>query len=182
MIPLTVALLRLIQRNDMSSLSLNNITFEGTGTGSINYELDGNAISLSGGITINSNYTSINLPITLTSDQQLTGSATSHVGFGNSASINLSTFNLTVASDITNLRLPTLSGSGTLTLNNGTSAIYSSASSFTGAIVISSGATLAVYSASYTYTLPNDLTIAGNGKFKPRSNPVLSRYGHDLRR
>jgi hypothetical protein len=149
--------------NDMSSLSLNNITFQGTGTSFINYELDGNAISLSGGITIGSNYTSINLPIILTGNQQLTESATSHVTFGNSASINLATNNLTVALAITNLSLPTLSGSGTLTLNSGTSANYSSASTFTGSIVIESGATLVIDSTSNTYTLPNDLTIAGEG-------------------
>ena len=126
----------------------------------------------------------VNLPITLSANSEITGSATTS-SFGSSASINLSSYNLTVNSSIASLALPALSGSGTLTLNDGSGTTYAepiSATTFTGPIVINSGsltlesgnwgtgsitigsgATLAVDSTLNTYTLPNNLAIAGNG-------------------
>ncbi len=154
--------------NISGTLSLANITFVGSGSGTDTLQAAGGNISLGGDLAFNTTGSEgiVNLLITLSTNSEITGSATA-ASFGSSASINLSSYNLTINSSIASLTLPALSGSGTLTLgsaSSGTTYIEpSSDSSYSGQIVINSGSTLVVDSTADAYTLLNNLTLAGSG-------------------
>jgi len=110
--------------NDISSLTLAKIIFNGnvTGTSSKSYDIEGNAISLSGGIdaimTGNGGDHSVSTGVTLTADQtfKTTGSNTLQVGNPMGGILYLGTNNLTLdASGGTITLTGSIAGTGTIT-------------------------------------------------------------------
>jgi hypothetical protein len=174
--------------NDISSLQVANITIEGGG--SYNYNISGNAISLSNGITNNATSPGsfINVGMTLTANQTFAAGSTGLDIGVSSANFNLGSNTLNISgADGVRLYSPIV-GTGTINYSI-TSSIISmineSNPSFNGAVVINSGIVVVNVSqtdplgtgtvtvnnggnlqisinSNGTYTIANPITMAGN--------------------
>lgn len=183
--------------NDISSLSVGNVTFSGATA----YTITGVAFTITGGVTDNTTGTTqsaINTNVTFSGNQNISGSQNMGMAFGvynATTTVTISGGTLTVASGYNGS--PTfnseLAGSGTLTVNGGSVNLENSTSSFTGPINIGSGAQVSGAPASFgtgaitvasggnldlssltNETLNNALTIAGTGI---RGSALFSNVG-----
>jgi hypothetical protein len=175
--------------NDIPSLSLGSITFSG-GSTTNTFTITGDSLTLSGGITDNGHFDSLDIDLTLAADQAFAGSAgeAGNLGLSSSPSaINTGTYTLTLSGGWT--INDTFTGSGTITDNNiqGES-FYSSSPAFTGTVIVptesefdyygvdafpdaslvtvQNGASLGVFSmttSQMAMTLAEPLSLAGNG-------------------
>lgn len=106
--------------NDISGLSLNSITFQGSNSGGYAYTITGDAVSLSGGITDSGTDPTIDTDVTLSASQAFT--STGEINFGdnlNTPVLNIGSFTLTVAAGTEVFNTGTLSGSGSVVLQGG---------------------------------------------------------------
>ena len=144
--------------NDITSLALGRITFQGTNSSNYSFTITGDAISLAGGITDTSNsaINSIETDITITASQSFTdtnGASVLTIGepLGSNA-LNIGSYTLTLASDnpttggAININ-SALSGTGNIITDGGTSGLglyyfYDDANGYSGQVNINNGQTI----------------------------------------
>ena len=144
--------------NDITSLALGRITFQGTNSSNYSFTITGDAISLAGGITDTSNsaINSIETDITITASQSFTdtnGASVLTIGepLGSNA-LNIGSYTLTLASDnptaggVININ-SALSGTGNIITDGGTSGLglyyfYADANGYSGQVNINNGQTI----------------------------------------
>lgn len=140
--------------NDLTNLTIGNITVNGTSSSGYGYKITGNTLTITGGITENglaSNYDSIrfDLPITLGADQTFSASQAGIIfqtgsTVGRSA-INLAGYKLTLSGGSTTgcvsyVNLPPLSGAGSVISNYGNLVVLGADSpSYSGSFVVNKG-------------------------------------------
>lgn len=106
--------------NDITGLALTMITFSGSNSGSNQYTIIGNTISLSGGILVNgSNYPSIDTNLNLTASQSITGTGVINFGDSNySPTLSVGANTLTIGSGSDSVEFSnqygTITGSGSM--------------------------------------------------------------------
>jgi hypothetical protein len=176
--------------NDISNLQLANISFSGTNANHYAYNISGNAVSLSGGITDSTSPGStVDLQITLTANQ--TFSASDDLGIGDSSSnLNMGTNNLILSGTGGDVDINSaIVGSGELSLdgtNDTWGFLNNNDPSFSGALAVQTGRLIynaaqptALGSAAVTiadgatlqesinstgsYTISNAITMTGDG-------------------
>jgi len=170
--------------NNITSLSVGSITFNGTG--SDKFIISGNAITVASGI-VATKFAQINTDLTLGADQSITGAGLFY-GDANTTSpvINLNGHNLTLGSgsDTPTIYVDgSLSGTGNVNVLDGVATVWSNDNSaWTGALSVASGASVISYpgslgSSSSTVTItsggilqlcgynnasiPQDITVGG---------------------
>ncbi|HSW74432.1 MAG TPA: hypothetical protein VLG16_01035 [Candidatus Saccharimonadales bacterium] len=171
--------------NDITGLTLNSITFQGSNSG--NFTIAGNGISLAGGISVTSHTgNSLQLPLTLTAPQTFAG-----LGIDSTSSLNVGSNALTISNGP--FIFDSISGSGAITVNgavqpqafvpglylNGSSPNYSGTITIasgqnlsitadtgnlgTASIVVQNGGSLTLNGAADTATFSNNISVAGTG-------------------
>lgn len=172
--------------NDISNLQLNNITFQGTSI--YPFDIYGNAISLSGGITDNTQFgAGLSMDVTLTASQTFSSKALLYItgsnlymGNYNLDAVATSSGRVDFYSAITGTGNLTLSNDGNMNFINNNNPNFSGPIHITqgtlvinaaqtnplgsGHVTIDNGATLQEsINSNGTYTISNPITMAGNG-------------------
>lgn len=168
--------------NDISSLSVSTVTFTGTNANSYNYEITGNAMTITGGVVANAPG-SFKVPLTLGASQTWSGSSYITVGtFVAPKNITMGSSNLTVTAAALYAN-SVLSGSGNLIVDSEVTLSQSSPSwtgntsvgandsilidkanslGSTGTITIASTGTLALCGLNGA-TVQNPISVGGTG-------------------
>ncbi len=151
--------------NDITSLTVGSITFQGSG--SHTFTLSGNGLTIASGITDNGSFfPTIKLALTLSASQTFGGSYGYTFGdSGTPSTINLNGHNLTIGA-VTAYMYDALTGTGNLTVQNGGGVyLYEASSGWTGGTTITSGAQVYAYSGSSFGTSSSTVTASNGGLF-----------------
>lgn len=153
--------------NDITNLQLGSITFSGTSSQFYNYTLTGNTVTISGGVTQNSNvYQTMKLNVTLSGNQSFSGSSTLYIGDFSSVgaqTLALSSYNLTLSfsGSCNSVKIySTLTGSGNLTDNSNIVTLNADSPNYTGAMAVNSGSSLAANSSQALGSSTSTTTVA----------------------
>lgn len=147
--------------NDISSLSVATITYNGANASGYTYHIGGNGITITSGVVANANV-SLQVPVTLGASQTWSGTGYINVGkIGATRSIAMGSSNLTIAANNGLLLFGALSGSGNL-ISNGDVQVSESSGSWTGNTSVGSNGSVALFKAN-SLGSSGTITVANGG-------------------
>lgn len=152
--------------NNISSLSVGTISFTGTNANSYTYTIAGNAMTVSGNMSVVSGYPTINVNLTLGANLAITGTGLFLGDGSNAPALAMNSHNLTLGtgSDTpTVYSFGTITGSGNISLLQGANYYPHDNSGWTGALSIANGASALIASEEGMGTSSSTVTIASGG-------------------